>query len=197
MSHALLASLTHARGASLVQAWDTTLLNVPARFSSVAPRRGEQGSVLRGNRRRKDKALSYQPSLGGTFIRRLCSPLTSSGSLSCWQRLHPLPLVIDHGGAPAVVAPGAQPVCRLSRSPSHSCCSSFTLLALAVCGWAPSLANTLCGNLFLAGCACISGRGSEGGILLLEGGAFPFQPVLLPGLVVIMAMDGALGGAPC
>lgn len=87
-------------------------------------------------------------------------------------------------GLPAVVAAATAlpqtPLLLLSFMPQliHS-------LALAGCGgWAPSLARTLCGSLFLAGCACVwGGRGNRDEPSFWRGRPFvSFQPELLPGL---------------
>lgn len=141
-----------------------------------ALRRGQQGSILEkyrgqqaGLRIPHRDAGSYKPSVWGHSSDTQGQAVQSCPHCcflagSCFAPAPLLPtmaVAADHGGVPAVVAAVAAfpqaPSLLLSFMPRliHS-------LALAgCCSWALSLARTPCGSLFLAGCACVWGRGNR------------------------------------
>lgn len=170
-----------------MQAWDSFPLNVIIRYLAGALRWGRQGSILEKCRGQTgwtqdttSRCWKVTNLLSGdvalTLRDRLCSPAPIA---TLWLAAAlPSPLAADHGhgGLPAVVAAATAfpqtPSLLLSFMPQliHS-------LALAgCCGWAPSLARTLCGSLFLAGCVCVWGEREQRRALLLEREAFCFLP---------------------
>lgn len=150
---------THARGASVVQDWDSLRLNVTARPFAGALRRGQQGFILEESEETQTElrmlhqdAWSHKPSLWGHSSDAHRQAEQPSPMATCWLAAAlPQPPGVDHGGQHACSCRGSRcwllSFLRLHCSPSHSCHSSFTpwLWHAAAAGYRhSSLTRALC-----------------------------------------------------